>query len=40
MTHAVELLKRKSPRQIDQNEINDLLRVKPNKMLGINPMRE
>ena len=40
MSHAVELLKMKSPRQIEQKEIDDLLKVKPNKMLGFNPMGE
>jgi hypothetical protein len=40
MSHAVELLKMKSPREIEQREIDDLLRVKPNKMLGFNPMGE
>lgn len=40
MSHAVELLKKKSSRPIEQSEIDDLLRVKPNKMLGFNPMGE
>jgi hypothetical protein len=43
MKHAVELLKRKSPRPIEEIEIQELLKVKPNipnKMLGTNPREE
>ena len=39
MKYAVDLLKRKAPRLIDQDEIDELLKIKPAKVLHSNPMR-
>ena len=39
MKYAVDLLKRKAPRFIDQDEIDELLKIKPAKVLHSNPMR-
>lgn len=39
MRYAVDLLKRKSPRPIEQDEIEELLRIKPEKVLHFNPFK-
>jgi hypothetical protein len=39
MNYAVDLLKRKAPRPIEQDEIEELLKIKPAKVLHSNPMR-
>jgi hypothetical protein len=39
MKYAVDLLKRKAPRPIEQDEIEELLKIKPAKVLHSNPMR-
>ena len=37
---AVELLRRKAPRPINDKEISELLKIKPDKVLHSNPMKK
>ena len=39
MKFAVELLKKKASRKIEESEIEELLRIRPEKVLHSNPLR-
>lgn len=38
--YAVELFKKKAPREITDKEIEELLMIRPDKVLNSNPMRK
>lgn len=40
MKFAVELLKKKASRKIEDQEIEELLRIRPDKVLHSNPLRQ
>jgi hypothetical protein len=40
MKFAVELLKRKASRKIEDSEIQELLKIKPDKVLHSNPLKK